>query len=642
MKSSEDIKIMATKYKYVSFDIFDTLIFRTVKDPEDIFDLVESRYNIIFGNQVVRDFRKQRIKAERMARSLNNHHEITINRIYELLPYKTEIKNNLMVVEKQIEVENCVPNMPMIKFYKWCKENKKKIVITTDMYLDRDTINKILNKIGVIYDQLYISCEVGKTKFAGDLFPYVLENLGIHANEMIHIGDNPLNDIQRARESGIAAYERLQNIYTEPKQKKKDIYAHLKYFQARCIQSFSDCTIEREIGINIFAPMIFEFCKWVHSQRKKYKFDKILFVAREGYAIEKCYKLLFPEDRTEYISLNRNLLRMPLLTRNNISQQLLSTIPGQPSYLWIELLQHMGVENISDMEEKLKKSFSKFSLKEEISYSDIKNGNIEQELRYIYDSIQEQIKEQKELLCGYLKQIGLLDGKIGLVNNSINGTGQLLVEKFLAQNQFKGQIKGLQFIQSKKCVKRLGDRSIAWITHDSPYASFIHEFEEHAILFEHVLFEPVGTAKKFALDENNEIKIICEEQRKEKKNNDTVQAIQEAIFRYVEWIKDNISIDLGLDSLKPYKKLLEYPDYDVANILCNLYDDDVEEDRKIADSIIPYKKSYLMARDIPHTIKWVPGYLVLKNKKKTHLIIYHYRMELRELRTKVRDIRRSK
>ena len=91
--SLKNLKSVVQNYLYVSFDIFDTLIFRTVKDPEDIFDLVESRYNIIFGNQVVRDFRKQRIKAERMARSLNNHREITINRIYELLPYKTEIKN---------------------------------------------------------------------------------------------------------------------------------------------------------------------------------------------------------------------------------------------------------------------------------------------------------------------------------------------------------------------------------------------------------------------------------------------------------------------------------------------------------------------------------------------------------------------
>ena len=110
----EKVNKIINNYKYVSFDIFDTLIFRTVKNPEDIFDIVEYRYNSILGNRKVHGFRKNRIKAERMARSLNNHHEITINRIYELLPYKSEVKTKLMDIEKQIEVENCVPNVPMI------------------------------------------------------------------------------------------------------------------------------------------------------------------------------------------------------------------------------------------------------------------------------------------------------------------------------------------------------------------------------------------------------------------------------------------------------------------------------------------------------------------------------------------------
>ncbi len=638
----EKVNKIINNYKYVSFDIFDTLIFRTVKNPEDIFDIVEYRYNSILGNRKVHGFRKNRIKAERMARSLNNHHEITINRIYELLPYKSEVKTKLMDIEKQIEVENCVPNVPMIEMYNLFKNNGKKIIITTDMYLDRNTINKILSKINVYYDWLFISSEIGKTKFEGDLFPYILKNLGVNANELVHIGDNPLNDIKRAEESGICAYERIQNKFIVPQQKMKNINMHMKYFESRCTQSFKSNNVEHEIGIEVFAPIIYEFCKWVNEQKNVYKFDKIFFVAREGYIIEKCYRVLFPQDNVEYIYLNRNLLRMPLLTKKNISQQLLSTIPGQPSYLWKEILQHLDVKNINQLEEKIKEKYPQFSINTEISYSEIKNGNIESVLEYIYDFIQIQIQEQKNLLLRYLEQIGLKNNKVALVNNSINGTGQWLIEEFLGQNQLEGQIIGLQFIQSEKCAERLENRSIAWITKDSSYASFIHEFEEHAILLEHILFEPIGTAKMFELSNDDKIIVICEEQRKEKNNNNTIEMIQEAIIRYVEWMRDNIQVNLGLDSLKAYKKMLERPDYEVANILCNLYDDDVEEDRKIADSIIPYKKSYIMARGIPHTIKWVPGYLVLKNKKKVHLMMYHYRIELRELRTKVRNIRRCK
>ena len=42
-----DLKLFkcVSKYDIVSFDIFDTLLKRNVLRPEDVFDLVEDRYN---------------------------------------------------------------------------------------------------------------------------------------------------------------------------------------------------------------------------------------------------------------------------------------------------------------------------------------------------------------------------------------------------------------------------------------------------------------------------------------------------------------------------------------------------------------------------------------------------------------------
>ena len=58
------------KYTYVSFDLFDTLIFRTFKDPADVFDAVEHIYKTIYGKKL-NNFRKVRHNAELKARRKN-------------------------------------------------------------------------------------------------------------------------------------------------------------------------------------------------------------------------------------------------------------------------------------------------------------------------------------------------------------------------------------------------------------------------------------------------------------------------------------------------------------------------------------------------------------------------------------------
>ncbi|SEW42637.1 HAD-IA family hydrolase [[Clostridium] fimetarium] len=632
----ENMKKQVQCYQYISFDIFDTLLFRTVKSPESIFKLVEDGFSQCCNHKLKR-FQEDRTKAEQVARSLNNHNEITMDQIYEQLPYDKEIKEILIKLEKEIEVENCIPNIPMIEVLKWCKSIGKTVIIITDMYLDRITIDSILSKIGANYNYIYISNEIGKTKLFGDLFTHVISDLGITADQLLHIGDNPVNDIKRAEEVGIEAVECIQYPYIDTHNIYKSIVEeHFECFQSRCEQSFCDFTVERKIGIRVFAPFIVEFCKWIHHKKELYGLETLLFVAREGFLIKKCYSILYPQDDSQYVCLNRNLLRLPMIKQGTISKQLLLGISGQPDYSWRELIQYMGNENVDYIAKILKSQNRDFTLEARISYSDIQEKKIDEQLNLIADLLQNEIEEQTKFLRQYLSQACTISRKIGLINNSINGTGQYLVERFLEKDGRHSDILGLQFIQSNTCVERLADRSVAWLTCDGDYRNFVHEFGEHSILFEHVLFQALGTAKKFIKNEDGSVGVLCEQQRMEIRNNTTINAIQEAVLRYTEWMSGNVKVDLGLRALKTYKKMIEYPDYEVADIICNLFDDDVEEDRKVADPSIPYKSSYLFAKNIPHTIKWVPGYLVLNNKGRIALIIYHYRMEIREMRTKLR------
>lgn len=87
-------------YQYVSFDIFDTLIFRTVSDFRVVHQMVAVLYELRYGRAVPL-FPKQRMAAEITARNLLGG-EVTLDMIYEqLYQYSKEEAFVLRTIEEQ-------------------------------------------------------------------------------------------------------------------------------------------------------------------------------------------------------------------------------------------------------------------------------------------------------------------------------------------------------------------------------------------------------------------------------------------------------------------------------------------------------------------------------------------------------------
>ena len=63
-----------------------------------------------------------------------------------------------------------------------------------------------------------------------------------------------------------------------------------------------------------------DFCQWLHQMKEKKHLNKLFFVAREGYLIQKVYATLYPEetDSLVYVRLNKNLLRQFLEALNPV------------------------------------------------------------------------------------------------------------------------------------------------------------------------------------------------------------------------------------------------------------------------------------------------------------------------------------
>lgn len=127
-------------YDVISFDIFDTLILRPFAKPTDLFMVVGNKLKII-------DFMRIRIEAEKVARDeamvLKGNHEVSIYEIYEKVSRKTGIDVQKGVdAEFETEMEFCFANPYMKRVYDLLNDQGKKIILTSDMYLPADMMEK--------------------------------------------------------------------------------------------------------------------------------------------------------------------------------------------------------------------------------------------------------------------------------------------------------------------------------------------------------------------------------------------------------------------------------------------------------------------------------------------------------------------
>ena len=199
------------KYDYVSFDIFDTIVKRDVASPAEVFSLVEKEYNKTHPNQIS-GYKEIRCAAEKEARDKSVYSEITLDEIYERLPYDNNLRDELKHIEIDTEYRVCVPNKPIVKIVKKLQESNKKIYFVSDMYLPRTVIEKILDKCKINgYAGLWLSNEQRCRKRNG-LFQRFVRGANLEGAKIIHVGDSIRAD-RRKKDSHFNNSARSQKCF---------------------------------------------------------------------------------------------------------------------------------------------------------------------------------------------------------------------------------------------------------------------------------------------------------------------------------------------------------------------------------------------------------------------------------------------
>ena len=293
------------KYDVISFDVFDTCIFRPFAKPADIFYLLEAQNGVI-------NFSELRQKAEAVARQKTSkpNFEIDIYDIYEEISRSCFLQKEYAEKEIALEKEICYANPYILEVFNLLKKKKKTIVVTSDMYLPSKVIKAILEKNGFIgIDKIFVSCEQGYNKASGVLFEIVKKEYP-NARTFAHIGDNEESDIKGAQKAGVDGYYyencnefgnkfRPATLISPVSQMYKGVVNNYLY-NGMCQDS------ARESFAFLYAgPIVVGYCEYINEFMKNHNLDKILFMARDMNIFYKMYNKFYKKYDNEYVSTSR-------------------------------------------------------------------------------------------------------------------------------------------------------------------------------------------------------------------------------------------------------------------------------------------------------------------------------------------------
>jgi len=310
---SINLKKAIDEHDVISFDIFDTLLVRPYMKSTDLFRHLEQLYNVT-------GFFEKRTKVEREVRRMNYDikDDITLDEIYEQIGLEYQ-----WLKEKELSLEYQVSSarLYMKDIYDYACQENKIIIIISDSNLSKPFLIDLLKKNGYIkIDHLFVSSEYGQIKGTGILYNKAIEVLQVSEKNILHIGNNMYSDINRPRKLGISAFyvpkvsevlfktdTRMEAFYNNHKEDlgTSIMLSLLAYHSEHSYQNYW-----YELGYNYAGPVIFGFMQWLDLQMKKDEINQAFFIGRDGYTLEKVFKLINGNDsevQTYYVYLPRNI-----------------------------------------------------------------------------------------------------------------------------------------------------------------------------------------------------------------------------------------------------------------------------------------------------------------------------------------------
>ena len=569
-------QIESSDVKYISFDIFDTLVGRPFAQPSDLFMFLELEINKLIKPKLF-DFYNARIKSESMAARAAEGAEITLDEIYAKVKehYDLSEEKTLLIRNMEITLEKQLirPLEGGLDFWNIALKSKKPIICVSDMYLPYEVIAEILKKNGYSgYQKLYLSSREKVKKSRGDLFKEVVADLGCKPNNILHIGDNVKTDVESAKKCGLVAWHcpspmaRLRNnhpygqVFSKARQRPKNLsdsiltgMTALKTFggSSKAFERFSMFKGSPYLlGYNALGPLATSYMLWLGRQSARHNVAKLFFLTREGTFLKKVYDVFFKDQpqapcSTELLASRRSVMVASIMDAGDVAS--VALLPYAKTCTVKELMgNRFGLEADDDFLKACEEAgFT--SAGEVIGDGAVERDKLIALCRLMSERIINLAAEERAAYLDYLEQKGLRSeprpaivdvGWKGTLQNALSG----LLDRDIPAYYYALAQEGIFFVNSQNVSSQAGS-----FLDDKSFFTFM---PNPIPVFEHLLTSGNPSLAYFAYDRNGNLKPHFQTDHSQGTRRGFVDQVQNGALRFAADIRqmfgnclDNIEID---------------------------------------------------------------------------------------------------
>ena len=190
-------------------------------------------------------------------------------------------------------------NKKLISYLAELKEKGYAIYLLSDFHLPYKLIVQLLTFHGMaaIFDDVFVSCSLGKSKERGNLYPYVLEETQQEGSNVIMMGDHKISDVKNALKYNLQAYHLPHQSHKW--RNRKNLFGTDSKTFIKKVQTIENQCRKSDHPFSEYIIFFYFFTERLYERARRDGRKNLFFLAREGLYLKKLFD--------EYQVLNQGL-----------------------------------------------------------------------------------------------------------------------------------------------------------------------------------------------------------------------------------------------------------------------------------------------------------------------------------------------
>lgn len=571
-----------------SFDVFDTLIVRTVARPVDVLRAAAER--AVPGPvdrpgraELTGEVTRRRRAAEFQAMERLGVEAVPLDAIYEELEDLSALGVDpaaLKTAELTVETEELRAVLPGIERVEAARAKGRRVLFVSDMYLPTAHIQDALERFGISRpgDPLYVSGDVGVSKRSGLLFDHILGREGLEASELVHTGDDPITDLSSPAARGVsvepftdARLNRYEHEMLDRLTAQRPVVARLAGASrvARLGQSGANTrdSFAAAVAADVVGPLFVGFVNWVLQTAQQEGIERLYFVSRDAQILLSLAERLAGPDGPEcrYLYGSRQAWLLPGIS--DVQRSSLTWIL-QPE--WALRTPRALLAKLDVLPEEVAGELQR----QDLTADQALTGDALDRFWRLIDDLAPLIADRaggrRRLVADYFEQEGMVDGtRWALVDLGWRLTAQRAVRTILGDSGPPEDVLGLYLGVSRRRTpaQEAGPFRAFILEDDEPDAGFLPEawLWNNTILVEHAFsLADHGSCQGYRRTEEG-VEPVLRDVRSDPALDSFREAERAALHRYLDEIRVSGLLDDHADELRNTgllngRLMLERPD----------------------------------------------------------------------------------